>query len=40
MDDSFKINKDSLNKNSILGKKRDIEKGYKNYYPQLFKKKK
>ena len=40
MDDLFKINKDSLNKNSILGKKRDIEKGYKNYYPQLFKKKK
>ena len=37
---SFKINKDNFNKGSILGKKREIEKGYNIFHDQLFKKKK
>jgi len=40
VNDLFKINKNTFSKNSVLGKKREIEKGYKNFYPQLFKKKK
>ena len=40
IDDLFKVNKDSYNKISVLGKKREIEKGYNNFHAQLFKKKK